>query len=184
MSLAKQHLPEEFGRELIALLPNLRRFALSLCRSADIADDLVQLTCQKALANQAAFQPGTRMDAWLFRILRNSWIDMARRRKSEGPAVDIDEVYDLPARAGSDAAENRLMLDRTLKAVDKLPEEQREVLLLVCVEELSYREAAEIIDRPIGTVMSRLARARKHIAGELGINGDHARSDNKKRERK
>lgn len=182
--MVKSQLPDEFTQELLALLPNLRRFALSLCRSADTADDLVQLTCQKALANHQAFQRGTRMDAWLFRILRNSWIDMARRRKSEGQTVDIDAVYDLPARSGPETVENRLLLDRTVKTIDGLPEEQREVLLLVCVEELSYREAAAVLDIPIGTVMSRLARARKQIAAQLGINGDHARSDNKKWERK
>ena len=152
-------MPDAFSRDLLDLLPNLRRFALSLCRSADIADDLVQLTCQKALSNRQAFQAGTRMDAWLFRILRNSWIDMVRRRQGEGQSVDIDEAYDLPGTSGPDTVENRLLLGRTLKAIHELPEDQREVLLLVCVEELSYREAAEVLEVPIGTVMSRLARA-------------------------
>lgn len=171
---------QDFNRELLALLPNLRRFALSLCRAADVADDLVQLTCQKALSNRNSYQSGTRMDAWLFRILRNSWIDMARRRRSEGETVDIDEVYDLSGSEGNREMENRLLLDRTLKAIQSLAEEQREVLMLVCVEELSYRETAEILEVPIGTVMSRLARARKQLAMDLGIKGDEPRSDNKR----
>lgn len=170
-------MPDKFSRDLIGLLPNLRRFALSLCRSTDIADDLVQLTCQKALTNKDGFVAGTRMDAWLFRILRNSWIDLIRKRKNEGQSIDIDEAYDVPGQSGADQADNRLMLAQTLEAVHSLPDDQRELLLLVCVEELSYKETAEVLDIPIGTVMSRLARARKQLGEQLGINRDPPRSD-------
>ncbi|MCR9137327.1 MAG: RNA polymerase sigma factor [Alphaproteobacteria bacterium] len=170
-------MPDTFSRDLIGLLPNLRRFAISLCRSSDIADDLVQLTCQKALISRDGFTPGTRMDAWLFRILRNSWIDLVRKRKNEGQPVDIDDAYDLPGQAGAEDADTRLMLAQTLETIHALPDEQREVLLLVCVEELSYKETADILDIPIGTVMSRLARARKHIGEQLGINRDPPRSN-------
>lgn len=173
-------MPDQFTRDLLDLLPNMRRFALSLCRSADIADDLVQLTCQKALANRQGFQHGTRMDAWLFRILRNSWIDMVRRKRGEGQSIDIDEAFDLPGDVGTDTVENRLLLGRTLKAIHELSEDQREVLLLVCVEELSYKEAAEVLEVPIGTVMSRLARARKQLADLLGINSESVRSQGKR----
>ncbi len=173
-------MPDQFTRDLLDLLPNMRRFALSLCRSADIADDLVQMTCQKALANRQGFQTGTRMDAWLFRILRNSWIDMVRRKRGEGQSIDIDEAFDLPGDVGTDTVENRLLLGRTLKAIHELSEDQREVLLLVCVEELSYKEAAEVLEVPIGTVMSRLARARKQLADLLGINSESMRSQGKR----
>ncbi len=167
---------DDFNRDLLALLPNLRRFALSLCRATDVADDLVQLTCQKALSSRRSFQPGTRMDAWLFRILRNSWIDMVRRRRGEGQTVDVEEVFDLSGTDGTQDMENRLLLERTLSAIQDLPDEQREVLLLVCVEELSYRETADVLEVPIGTVMSRLARGRKQLAAVLGIKSDVARS--------
>ena len=120
------------------------------------------------------------MDAWLFRILRNSWIDMVQSRRSEGHTTDIDEAFDLPGTAGPDTVENRLLLGRALQAIHELPDEQREVLLLVCVEELSYREAADILEVPIGTVMSRLARARKQLGTFLGINSKPARSDRKR----
>ena len=140
----------------------------------------MQLTCQKALANHRAFQRGTRTDAWLFRILRNSWIDMVRRKCGEGQSIDIDEAFDLPGEAGPETVENRLLLGRTLKAIHELSEEQREVLLLVCVEEFSYKEAAEVLEVPIGTVMSRLARARKQLATLLGINSDPVRSQGKR----
>jgi len=167
---------DDFGQRLIALLPNLRRFALSLCRARDIADDLVQETCEKALANQGRFDPDTRLEAWLFRILRNSWIDRLRAAKTRGINIDIDDAHDLVGHDGRPASEHRLMLDATAKAIAKLPGDQREVLVLVCVEELSYRETAALLDLPIGTVMSRLARARTKLADILGINPPPVRS--------
>ena len=171
---------DDFGRHLISLLPNLRRFAISLSRSGDVADDLVQATCEKALANRDAFAPGTRMDAWLFRILRNLWIDRLRRGRTQGTSIDIDDAPALVGEDGAAVAESRLTLNDTAAAIGRLPEDQREVLLLVCVEELSYRETAEIIGTPIGTVMSRLARARRKLADDLGINPGAERSDKAK----
>lgn len=171
---------DEFGQQLIDLLPNMRRFAISLCRSRDVADDLVQTTCAKALANRDSFQIGTRMDVWLFRILRNTWIDRLRRSKTEGVTTDIDDAYHLVGHDGARETENRLVLKETAKLIATLPEDQREVLMLVCVEELSYREAADILDVPIGTVMSRLARARKKINDQLGIEQPLARIDSTK----
>jgi len=167
---------DDFGRQMIALLPNLRRFALSLCRSSDIADDLVQETCEKALANQNRFKPDTRLDAWLFRILRNSWIDRIRRAKTRGINIDIDDAHDLVGADGRATTEHRLMLDVTARAIAQLPDDQREVLILVCVEELSYRETAALLDVPIGTVMSRLARARQKLDDVVGINSPPVRS--------
>ena len=175
---------EDFNTRLIQLLPNLRRFALSLCRSRDIADDLVQQTCQKAIASKALFETGTRFEAWLFRILRNTWIDTIRRHQTEGSTVDIDQTPDTPRYDGETAAESRLMLKRTFSAIQTLPDDQREVLILVCIEELSYKEVANIIDAPIGTVMSRLARARKKLSERLGINDtQHRYSSDRRTER-
>ncbi|MCP4319097.1 MAG: RNA polymerase sigma factor [Hyphomicrobiales bacterium] len=170
---------DEFGQQLIALLPNLRRFAVSLCKSRDIADDLVQTTCEKALANRQSYQPGTRMDAWLFRILRNAWIDRVRKSRTEGPATNIDDAHYLIGQDGAAVTEARLMLDETAKSIANLPDDQREVLVLACVETLSYREASQVLGVPIGTVMSRLARARKKIMGELGIEDGDKRSEDK-----
>jgi RNA polymerase sigma-70 factor (ECF subfamily) len=96
--------------QLVAFLPNLRRFAISLCRSRDLADDLVQTACERALANAASFQEGTRFDAWMFRILRNLWIDDVRRRKTAGPQEDIDAHHELAGRSGEDDVEARLTL--------------------------------------------------------------------------
>ena len=167
---------DDFARQLIDHLPRLRRFAISLTRSRDLADDLVQAACEKAWASRTSFVPGTRLDAWLFRILRNTWIDRARRASTEGPTVDIDDAYDLVGQNGRDRTEHRLMLAATAKAIAGLPDDYREVLVLVCVEDLSYREAAEVLGVPIGTVMSRLARARAKLGDALGINHNMARS--------
>jgi RNA polymerase sigma-70 factor (ECF subfamily) len=167
---------DDFARQLIDHLPRLRRFAISLTRSRDLADDLVQTTCEKAWAGRASFVPGTRLDAWLFRILRNTWIDRARRASGEGQSVDIEDAYGLVGQDGRERTEQRLMLDATAKAIAQLPEDQREVLVLVCVEELSYREVAQMLGVPTGTVMSRLARARTRLGDTLGINVALARS--------
>lgn len=158
---------EEFGAQLVALLPNLRRFALSLTRSRDSADDLVQVTCEKAIAAHASFEKGTRLDAWLFRIMRNSWIDMIRRNKTQGETIEIDEHPEVLVTDGVAIVDSTLMLKAVGGIIDSLPLEQREVLLLVCVEEMSYKQAAEVLDVPIGTVMSRLARARITISKAL-----------------
>lgn len=166
---------ETFSDDIIAFLPNLRRFAISLCRSPDTADDLVQITVERAFASRAQFDPGTRLEAWLFRILRNAWIDMTRRTKTRGTQIDIDEAPDASTVDGPRVTENMLMLKSAHSVIQKLPDNQRDVIMLICVEELSYKEAAEILDTPIGTVMSRLARARLAIAEKLGIDRDATR---------
>jgi RNA polymerase sigma-70 factor (ECF subfamily) len=160
---------DSFSDDLIALLPNLRRFALSLCRRGDVADDLVQITAERAFAARDRFDPTTRLDAWLFRILRNAWIDHARRVTTQGVTVDIADAPDAAVVDGVRDIEAVLTLRKAEAAIADLPEDQREVMMLVCVDELSYREAAEVIGVPIGTVMSRLARARLAVAAKMGI---------------
>lgn len=160
---------DRFSEDLIAFLPNLRRFALSLCRRGDLADDLVQATAERALAARDRFDPSTRIEAWLLRILRNAWIDHARRTTTQGTTVDVHESPDAAIVDGTAHVESVLMLRQTEAAMATLPEDQREVMMLVCVDDLTYREAAEVIGIPIGTVMSRLARARLALAEKLGI---------------
>lgn len=158
-----------FGDQLVELLPRLRRFAISLSGSRDRADDLVQMACARALASQSSYEDGTRFDAWMFRILRNVWIDGLRRQKIEGPPADIADHEDAASEDGEAAAVSRLTLNDVLAAIGSLPQDQREVLVLVCMEDFSYAEAAKTLDLPIGTVMSRLARAREKIARKVGI---------------
>jgi RNA polymerase sigma-70 factor (ECF subfamily) len=162
-------MPDRFTDDLIALLPNLRRFAQSLCRRADLADDLVQTTAERAFAARDRFDPATRMDAWLFRILRNAWLDTLRRQQTRGTEIDVADAPDAAVVDGAAAVETQLMLKSAEAAMASLPADQREVMMLVCVEELTYKEVAAVLDLPIGTVMSRLARARIAVAQKLGI---------------
>ena len=161
---------DPFADDIIALLPNLKRFAISLCRNPDLADDLVQTTVERAFRSRASHDPAMRLEPWLFRILRNAWIDIARRNQTRGVEVDVDTAFDMPAVDGVRDIEARLMLDKTNPALQTLPEEQREVMILICMQEMTYSEAAGILDVPIGTVMSRLARGRMALAEKLGIN--------------
>ncbi|MDH4442797.1 MAG: RNA polymerase sigma factor [Rhizobium sp.] len=167
---------DRVGARLVSFLPNLRRFAISLCRARDVADDLVQQTCERALAAADSFDPESRFDAWVFRILRNLWLDQLRRQKTAGPTVDIDDMHDLSVASGEGQSEARLALAKVEAALQQLPPEQREVLVLVCIEEMSYRYAADVLDIPVGTVMSRLARARKALSELTGINPEPRRS--------
>jgi RNA polymerase sigma-70 factor (ECF subfamily) len=161
---------DDFERNLIAALPRLRRFALSLARRGDVADDLVQATAERALAARGQYDPATRLDPWLFRILRNAWIDHTRRRATRGTEIDVADAPDAAILDGDRVTEAVLMLRKTEAVLATLPEEQREVILLVCFEDLSYAETAEILGIPKGTVMSRLARGRTALAERLGIN--------------
>ena len=162
--------PTELTDRIVALLPRLRRFALTLTRQPEDGDDLVQLTVERALTRLHRWNEGTRLDSWMFKIMQNLWIDELRSRRSRGQA---DPDFDMDLLAGSDgraAMDARLGLRDTLAAVMALPEEQRSVMLLVVVEGLSYRDAAEVLEVPIGTVMSRLSRARLSLdQGTAGV---------------
>ena len=156
---------------MIAILPRHRRYARSLCRSPSVADHQVQTACLKALAKATSWQPGTRFDAWMFRILRNAWIDGLRHMKVEALVDGTDGTAESPGVNGEAEAVSRLTLEDVRRAIERLPDEQRDVLMLVCVEDMAYREAAEILDVPIGTVMSRLARARRKLNDMVGAPG-------------
>ncbi|MEQ8964752.1 MAG: RNA polymerase sigma factor [Azospirillaceae bacterium] len=152
--------------EMIALLPRLRRFARGLAGSAADADDLVQATCERALGALDGFDPATRLDSWMFRIMQNQWIDAGRAR-ARRPSVPVDAAGELADATAERAAGARLELDAVRRLVDGLPDDQRAVLCLVAIDGRSYREAAAILDIPVGTVMSRLARARGRLADAL-----------------
>jgi RNA polymerase sigma-70 factor (ECF subfamily) len=150
---------KRFSDQLIAVLPRLRRFAAGLTRSASEADDLVQAACERALAREHQFQEGTRFDSWMFRIVQTIWIDQLRARETRKEGAEIAEE-----RLGSDEpvrrVEARLALSEVRQAVSQLPPDQRITLMLVTVEGLSYKQAADVTGVPVGTIMSRLARAR------------------------
>lgn len=152
--------------EMLACLPRLRRFALALTGRNSDADDLVQDAIERALRNLGQFRPGTRMDSWMFRIAQNLWIDQLRARKNRGTPEPIEEAEQLGVD-GRRTAEARIMLSETSRGLAALPEEQRAVVALVLIEGLSYREAADVLDVPIGTVTSRLARGREALAAHV-----------------
>jgi RNA polymerase sigma-70 factor (ECF subfamily) len=163
--------------EMIALLPRLRRFARGLTGSEEEADDLVQAACERAIQRIAQWQPGTRLDSWMFRIMQNLWIDAIRVGKLRGShlsLVDPEGERAAPGLDGEKATMNRLTLEAVRRGVQRLPPDQRSVLLLVCVEGCSYKETADTLGIPVGTVMSRLSRARLALNRMVGGNEETA----------
>lgn len=172
MTGSSNHTPSAFAQGLVALLPRMRRFGAALAGSVEAGDDLVQMACERALRAPERFEEGTRLDSWMFRIMQNIWIDQCRARRRRGETTS--EPQTLAALLGEDGrrvTEAKLTLDAVWAAMEPLPEEQRVVLVAVCVEGLSYAETAELIGAPIGTVMSRLFRARRSLAVALGLAG-------------
>ena len=163
---------ETFESELTQLLPRLRRFAHSLSRNGADADDLTQATIERALRSREQWQPGTRLDSWLYRIMRNLWIDTARartrRERHEAPEGEAQSVGEDPR----ESMEASLELKRAMAAMERLPDEQREVVALILIEGFGYREASEMLDLPIGTVSSRLVRGRTALLEMLGGSAD------------
>ena len=158
---------QAFERDLTQLLPRLRRFAHSLSRNSADADDLAQATVERALRSRDQWEPGSRLDSWLYRIMRNLWIDTVRSRgRREAHEAPEDEAQTV----GSDPRESidaSLELQRAMAAMDRLPAEQREVVALILIEGFGYREASEMLGLPIGTVSSRLVRGRTALLAML-----------------
>jgi RNA polymerase sigma-70 factor, ECF subfamily len=161
MSSSAEAVPDQ----LVALLPRLRRFARTLARNVHDADDLVQLAVERALTRLDQWRPGTRLDSWMYGILRNAWIDETRSRRRRDKVLAPEALGEHVADGASEAHIHRLSIEA---AMERLPEEQRLAVALVLVEGLAYKEAAEVLDVPIGTVTSRLARGREALEAMLG----------------
>jgi RNA polymerase sigma-70 factor (ECF subfamily) len=158
--------PEQFKSEMISLLPRLRRFALSLTKSGPDADDLLQDACTTALQKWQQYDPSQPLDRWMFRVVRNLWISEIRKRKTRQGSGQIQaaETNELRVESNADSA---LTAKQVLSKVSDLDSELSQPLLLVCAEGYSYREASDLLDIPIGTVMSRIHRARKQLMSNL-----------------
>ena len=159
----RQALDEALRNELLAMLPRLRRFAYGLTGSRDGADELTQATCERAIGEIRRFQPGTRLDSWLYRIARNLFLNELRSQRTRRSHLQLVMTTAADDHRQSDGArdmEARLSFAELRGFVARLPEEQQSVLLLVTVEGLSYQEVAEVLDLPPGTIASRIARAR------------------------
>lgn len=150
------------------MLPRLRRFARALTVQVADADDIVQIAVERALMRIDQYQTGTRLDAWLMSIVRNVWIDETRSRARRSRVFAPAELGEQVGGGGEGEAHTRLQAGEVWAAMRQLPDEQREAVALVCVEGLAYREAAEAIGVPVGTLTSRLARGREALQGLLG----------------
>jgi RNA polymerase sigma factor (sigma-70 family) len=158
---------EALRLEIVSILPRLRRFARSLTRDPDKADDIVQAACERALLRLDQVREGTRLDSWLYRIIYTRWIDKLRRRKTRSANLVV-----LSNETSQDAADSEtgdcLAAALDIKAaLEALPAENRAAITLVSVEGYSYEETSSILDLPIGTVASRVARARSMLASLL-----------------
>lgn len=158
----------DFKRDLLAAIPSMRAFARSLAGNADRADDLVQETLVKAWAKQSSFQAGSNIRAWLFTILRNEFYTQMRKKgrevsDAEGALSEAMAVH--PEQAG------KLDLQDMKAALMKLPDDQREAIILIGATGLSYEEAAEVCGCAVGTVKSRVSRARDRLSEILGVSG-------------
>ena len=159
---------------LLGAVPSLRAFAISLSGSVDRADDLVQDTLMRALANIHRFEPGTNLNAWLFTILRNLFHSEYRKRKRE--VEDADGSY--AARLATAPEQNaRLDFDDLRLALAKLSPDQREAVLLIGAEGFSYEEAAQICGTAVGTIKSRVNRARRRLSELMSLEMDEIGPD-------
>src|SRR5690348_514657 len=157
-----------FEDQLAGLLPRLRRFAHALSRNSADADDLTQATIERALRSRGQWQPGTRLDSWSYRIMRNLWIDMARSQARRTAREAPEEEGLNVGEDRRDAMDAAVDLHRIMDAMARLPDEQREVVALILVEGFGYREVSEMLGLPIGTVSSRLVRGRSALLAMVG----------------
>tara|TARA_R110002096_G_scaffold309403_3_gene503971 strand:+ start:483 stop:1043 length:561 start_codon:yes stop_codon:yes gene_type:complete len=154
---------EQWRDGIIDLLPRLRRFAFALTGSVADADDLLQATVEKALVKHKQFTPGTDLDKWLFRMCKNTWIDEIRGRRVRGPIVDPTDYKSELHLDGEELIINKLRASEVHNAINSLQDEQRMILALIIIEGYSYKEVSKLLNIPIGTVMSRLSRARSTL---------------------
>ena len=155
---------QSFHDQLVALLPRLRRFARNLARNPHDADDVVQIAVERALLKWEQWRSDTRLDSWMFKIVRNAWIDELRAR---GRRAQIFLAAEAGEQVGEASLERESPLMSVQSAMARLPQEQRLAVSLVLVEGLPYKEAAEVLDIPIGTLTSRLARGREALQSLL-----------------
>ncbi|HWJ35297.1 MAG TPA: sigma-70 family RNA polymerase sigma factor [Steroidobacteraceae bacterium] len=159
---------ENVRDQLVALVPRLRRFARNLARNQHDADDVVQVALERALENLAQWRSDARLDSWLFKIVRNAWIDEVRSRMRRNKVFVAEEAG---AEVGTDTMERATDIMSVQSAMARLPEDQRVAVSLVLVEGLPYKEAADVLGIPIGTLTSRLARARAALQTSLEAEG-------------
>ncbi len=155
---------DEFGAHAASVIPRLRRYARALTGDTLMADDLVQDTLERALTKRHLWREGSDIRAWMFTIMHNVFVNQLRSRPAEPPLTLDSEAYNVASRS---SPVDMLEVGDIDAAIRRLPAEQREVLLLVALEQMSYAETAQALGIPLGTVMSRLSRARERVRGLL-----------------
>jgi RNA polymerase sigma factor (sigma-70 family) len=163
---------DDFQQGLVDLLPRLRRLARMFAGAPADADDLVQVCLERALGRREQWRDGTRLDSWVFRIMKNAWIDEARSRQRGGRIFAGDDDGGQIADPATPTMETRLAALEAERALMALPQDQRMAVALVLVDGLSYREAAEVLGVPMGTLTSRLVRGRMALMASLGEGGE------------
>jgi RNA polymerase sigma-70 factor, ECF subfamily len=159
---------QNIQQQIVELLPRLRRFARNLTRNPHDADDIVQIAVERALVRSDQWRSDARLDSWMFKIVRNAWIDELR---SLGRRDKIFLSEEAGEHVGVESMETQAVLLSVQAAMARLPEDQRLAVSLVLVEGLPYKEAAEVLEIPIGTLTSRLARGREALQTLLGSQG-------------
>lgn len=157
---------DEVREQVVTLLPRLRRFARTIARQPHDADDLVQITVERALVRFEQWRPDTRLESWMFSIMKNAWIDEVRARGRRDRVLAPAEAGET---VGDTSSEAQLTAMSVEAALAQLPDEQRLAVSLVLVEGLSYKEAAEVLEVPIGTLTSRIARGRETLMRILSV---------------
>lgn len=157
----------DLNQQIVATIPRLRRFALGLTGDPTKADDVVQAALERALARLHQFKQGTRLDSWLFRIVQTTWIDTIRRSGRQEETLEPDDLDKAAAPYAENGGTTALIRKDVAAGMNALTEDQRIVVMLVLVEGYSYQEAAKTLDVPMGTVMSRISRAREILAKQL-----------------
>lgn len=160
----------ELRRGISELLPRLRRFGSALTGSQDEGDDIVQAAIERALSKSSQWQAGTRLDSWMFKIMQNLWKDRVRKIRHDRKKQVLESASADQAIDGRRVTETMLMLTRTREQFSNLSDEHRMVLALVVIDGHSYQEAASLLEIPIGTLMSRLYRAREALREMIETN--------------
>ncbi len=153
--------------QIVALVPRLRRFCMAVAKGQDAGDDLLQATVERALLKADQFKTDTRLDSWMYRIAQNIFIDQMRAAKTRGREMAMEDAFAVIGDDGLQIVEGRSDLARAQAAMAALPDEQRVLMALVVLDGYSYKDASEMLGIPMGTVMSRIARARRAIDASL-----------------
>ena len=157
--------------KIVDTLPRLRKFAYGLTGSIEKGDDLVQSTCVRAIEKSNQWQAGTKFDSWMFRIAKNIFTDSWRKQKVQDRILDQIK-HESDKQLEHDQLDSYVSFYEVREAMSKLSEEHKIILMLVCVEGYSYQESSEILNIPVGTVASRVVRARSALLVETGMSGD------------